>query len=170
MDPISALDDAIDAAPSVVDAISTLAELEAVEVSLLGKDSPVGVVRQSMGKLDHGDRPKVGARLNEATQRIGELLGARRQQLGLIEEAERLRVEAIDVTLESVTFPAGSLHLVQQTIDEVVDIFIGLGYQVASGPEAELAWYNFDALNTPPTHPSRWESDTMYLDWGDPRR
>jgi phenylalanyl-tRNA synthetase alpha chain len=50
----------------------------------------------------------------------------------------------------------------------VVDIFVGLGYTVASGPEAELAWYNFDALNTPPTHPARLESDTMYLDWGDP--
>jgi phenylalanyl-tRNA synthetase alpha chain len=70
--------------------------------------------------------------------------------------------------LERIRFPSGSLHLVQQTIDEIVDIFVGLGYQVASGPEAELAYYNFDALNTPPSHPSRWESDTMYLDWGAP--
>lgn len=168
MDPIAALDDAIDAAPSAVDATSSLAELEAVETSLLGKDSPVGMVRRSMGNLDHGDRPKVGAKLNEASKRIGEVLGARRHQLELVEEEERLKLEAIDVTLKSITFPAGSLHLVQQTIDEVIDIFIGLGYQVASGPEAELAWYNFDALNTPPTHPSRWETDTMYLDWGDP--
>jgi phenylalanyl-tRNA synthetase alpha chain len=60
------------------------------------------------------------------------------------------------------------MHLIQQTIDEIVDIFVGLGYQVADGPEAELGWYNFDALNTPPTHPSRLESDTMYLDYGEP--
>jgi len=168
MDPLSALDDAIEAAPSAVDAASTLAELDAVGASLLGKDSAVGTVRQSMGKLDHDDRPKVGKKLNEASSRIGRVLDARRQHLETQEEENRLEVEAIDVTLESIRFPAGSLHLVQQTIDEVVDIFIGLGYQVASGPEAELAWYNFDALNTPPTHPSRWESDTMYLDWGDP--
>jgi phenylalanyl-tRNA synthetase alpha chain len=60
------------------------------------------------------------------------------------------------------------LHLLQQTVDEIVDIFVGLGYRVADGPEAELAWYNFDALNTPPTHPSRLESDTVYLDYGAP--
>jgi phenylalanyl-tRNA synthetase alpha chain len=60
------------------------------------------------------------------------------------------------------------MHLIQQTIDEIVDIFVGLGYLVADGPEAELGWYNFDALNTPPTHPSRLESDTMYLDYGEP--
>ena len=148
MDPISALNNAIDAASSTVDATSTLAELETAEALLLGKDSPVGIVRQSMGKLDHGDRPKVGAKLNEATERIGSLLTARRQQLEVLEEAERLRSEAIDVTLESVTFPAGSVHLVQQTIDEVVDIFVGLGYQVASGPEAELAWYNFIEISS----------------------
>lgn len=168
MDPIAALDDAIEAAPSAVDAVSTLVELEAVEATLLGKESSVGAVRQSMGKLDPGDRPKVGAKLNEASERIGGVLKTRRRELEAVEEAGRLVVEAIDVTLESITFPSGSVHLVQQTIDEVIDIFVGLGYQVASGPEAELAWYNFDALNTPPTHPSRWESDTMYLDWGDP--
>jgi phenylalanyl-tRNA synthetase alpha chain len=58
--------------------------------------------------------------------------------------------------------------LIQQVIDEVCEIFVGLGYQVAEGPEAEIGWYNFDALNTPATHPSRAESDTMYLDFGDP--
>ena len=89
-------------------------------------------------------------------------------ELAAAEEAERLSGEWIDVTLESVSIPTGSLHLIQQTIDEVSDIFVGLGYAVADGPEAELAYYNFDALNTPPTHPSRLESDTMYLDFGDP--
>jgi phenylalanyl-tRNA synthetase alpha chain len=63
---------------------------------------------------------------------------------------------------------SATLHLLQQTIDEIVDIFVGLGYRVADGPEAELGWYNFDALNTPPTHPSRLESDTVYLDYGAP--
>ena len=86
--------------------------------------------------------------------------------LELVEEGLRLTEDRIDVTLEAVTFPTGSQHLIQQTIDEVVDIFVGLGYQVADGPEAELGWYNFDALNTPPTHPSRLESDTVYLDYG----
>ena len=121
-----------------------------------------------MGSYDDDLKPKVGAKLNEATARIGRLLGAKREVLEQIAEERRIGAEAIDVTLETIRFPIGTHHLVQQTIDEIVDIFIGLGYQVASGPEAELAYYNFDALNTPPTHPSRWESDTMYLEWGDP--
>ena len=168
MDPIATLDQAIDAAPEEVAGARSLDDLERVESHLLGKDSPVGQVRRSMGQLDNELKPKVGAKLNEASGRIGDLLTARRVQLEAVEEERRLRDESIDITLETVRFPSGALHVVQQTIDEIVDIFIGLGYQVAAGPEAELAWYNFDALNTPPTHPSRWEQDTLYLDWGDP--
>ncbi|HET9258928.1 MAG TPA: phenylalanine--tRNA ligase subunit alpha [Acidimicrobiia bacterium] len=168
MDPITTLDDAIADASVVVATARTLEELERVESALLGKDSPVGSVRRAMGSFGDDEKPQVGAKLNEATGRISRLLGEKRAALETEAETRRIREDAIDVTLESVTIPRGSLHLVQQTIDEVVDIFVGLGYQVASGPEADLAYYNFDALNTPPTHPSRWESDTMYLDWGDP--
>ncbi|MEA1904182.1 MAG: phenylalanine--tRNA ligase subunit alpha [Actinomycetota bacterium] len=168
MDAISSLSRAIDDAPSAIAAADSLAALDAVESQLLGKGSAVDAVRRSMGTLDPEDRPKVGAKLNEANTRIGELLTRRRAELEAADEEVRLREEAIDVTLEAVSFRSGSLHLVQQTIDEVVDIFIGLGYRVADGPEAELGWYNFDALNTPPTHPARLESDTMYLDWGKP--
>jgi len=121
-----------------------------------------------MGHLDNESKPKVGAKLNEATGKIQALLATRRDAIEAVAEEQRLRDEAIDVTLGALALPSGKLHVVQQTIDEIVDIFLGLGYQVASGPEAELAYYNFDALNTPPTHPSRWESDTMYLDWGAP--
>lgn len=166
MDPIATLDEAIGSAPAEIAGAASLDELEAVETSLLGKDSAIGSVRRSMGGLDDELKPKVGAKLMEASGRIGDLLAGRRAELEAIEEERRLREENIDVTLESVDFPEGHLHLVQQTIDEIVDIFVGLGYQVVGGPEAELAYYNFDALNTPPTHPSRWESDTMYLDWG----
>ncbi len=168
MDSVARLDDALASAPESIGGADTLDELERVETSLLGKDSPVGVVRRSMGRLDPEERPTVGSRLNEVTGQINRLLAERRHQLEVVDEERRLREETIDVTLEAVSFPRGSLHVIQQTIDEVVDIFVGLGYQVAAGPEAELAYYNFDALNTPPTHPARLESDTMYLDWGDP--
>jgi phenylalanyl-tRNA synthetase alpha chain len=168
MDPLAILDQAIADAPTAVAGIDSRQSLEMVEAELLGKDSPIGQVRRSMGSLDDDLKPRVGAKLNEATARIDRLLDEKRMVVQEAEESKRLLEEEIDVTLERVTFPAGSLHLVQQTIDEIVDIFIGLGYQVASGPEADLAYYNFDALNTPPSHPSRWESDTMYLDWGAP--
>ncbi|HUG07465.1 MAG TPA: phenylalanine--tRNA ligase subunit alpha [Acidimicrobiia bacterium] len=168
MDPIATLDEAIGSAPAEIAGAASLDELEAVETSLLGKDSAIGSVRRSMGGLDDELKPKVGAKLNEASERISELLADRRAELAALEEERRLGEEMIDVTLETVQFPAGALHLVQQTIDEIVDIFVGLGYQVVAGPEADLAYYSFDALNTPPTHPARWEQDTMYLDWGDP--
>jgi phenylalanyl-tRNA synthetase alpha chain len=110
----------------------------------------------------------VGARLNEVTEQIQSLLAKRRAALEVEGEALLLEADRIDVTLESYRLPSATLHLLQQTIDEIVDIFVGLGYRVADGPEAELARYNFDALNTPPTHPSRLESDTVYLDYGAP--
>lgn len=168
MDPIATLDDAIADAPDQIATAPTLEALDTVETSLLGKNSPVGTVRRSMGRLDNDLKPKVGAKLNEATSRIQGLLSEKRAELEMADEERRLLEERIDVTLEAVRYPAGTLHLVQQAIDETVDIFLGLGYQVAEGPEAELAYYNFDALNTPATHPSRWEQDTMYLDWGAP--
>lgn len=168
MDAVQSLDEAIESASTAVESADDLEQLAAVEASLLGPDSVVGVVRKSMGRLDPQERPKVGAKLNEASVAIGGLLDSRRSVLEVEEESRRLADEKIDVTLASITIPSGVKHLVQKVIDDTVDIFVGLGYQVASGPEAELAFYNFDALNTPPDHPSRWDSDTMYLDFGDP--
>jgi phenylalanyl-tRNA synthetase alpha chain len=167
MDPVTRLEGLVESAPALIQRALTSGELDSVETALLGRESELAEVRRQMGTLDVESRPRVGAAINRATEEINRLLAARRTVLESAEEADRLAGETIDVTLESVTFPLGARHLIQQTIDEVVDIFIGLGYQVASGPEAELAWYNFDALNTPPTHPARLESDTMYLEWGE---
>ncbi len=168
MDPGSTLDDVLADAPAAVSGASSLDELDQIESNLLGKSSTVGDLRRSMGSLDPDQRPLVGARLNEVTEGIQTLIAGRRVELEIEDQTRRLTEDRIDVTLESYVFPRGSLHLIQQTIDEVMDIFVGLGYTVADGPEAELSWYNFDALNTPPTHPSRMESDTMYLDYGAP--
>lgn len=168
MSAVSALDDVLGSAAQAVAAATSVEELDAVEADLLGKESKVGEVRRSMGTLDPAERPIVGAKLNEISRTLQALLEDRRNALAGEEEERRLVDDRLDMTMESVVIPRGSLHLIQQTIDEVVDIFVGLGYQVASGPEAELAYYNFDALNTPVTHPSRLESDTMYLDFGDP--
>lgn len=168
MTPVETLDSVLKGAEEQVAGASNLDELSATEASLLGKDSEVGQVRVSMGKLDPADRPVVGAKLQEVTASINALLNRKRQAFEMEAEKAKLASERLDVTLEAITFPRGSLHLIQQTIDDITDIFVGLGYQVADGPEAELGWYNFDALNTPATHPSRLESDTMYLDYGDP--
>jgi len=168
MDPLTILDQAVAGAPASIAAASSLDELDRVESDLLGKSSAIGQVRRSMGEIDAETRPQVGAKLNQVTEEILSHLEQRRRELALAGEERAFREDATDVTMERVRLRSGSLHLVQQVIDEVVDIFIGLGYQVAEGPEAELAWYSFDALNTPSTHPTRWDTDTMYLAWGDP--
>jgi phenylalanyl-tRNA synthetase alpha chain len=113
-------------------------------------------------------RRDAGRMINEVAKEIEAAVVVRREQLASAARAATIAAEGIDVTVDYVTVPSGRIHLIQQVIDEVCDIFVGLGYHIAEGPEAELAWYNFDALNTPPDHPGRLESDTMYLDYGKP--
>ena len=168
MTSVNHLDAALAAAPGAIEEAQSSRDLDQVEAALLGKDSALGEVRRSIGALDPEQRPAVGSRLSEVTAEIQRMLAQRRAGLEEAELLNRLTSDSIDVTLERVQIQKGSIHLIQQTIDEIVDIFVGLGYQMATGPEAELAWYNFDALNTPLTHPSRLESDTMYLEFGDP--
>ncbi len=146
----------------------SLDEIGAAEAAAIGRESQVAAARRSLGALPPQDRRDAGRAINEVAAALEEAITARRTELAAEERQRRILAEAIDVTLDYETIPAGSLHLIQQVIDEVCDIFVGLGYQVADGPEAELSWYNFDALNTPPDHPGRLESDTMYLDYGPP--
>lgn len=168
MDHVSLLQKAAEAATPAIASAASVEELDRVEADLLGKTSDIGRVRSSIGQMALDERPRVGAELKRVTSEIETLLRDRRRVLEAEEAERRLQEERVDVTLPAVTFPAGALHLIQQTIDEITDIFTSIGYQVADGPEAELGWYNFDALNTPPSHPARFESDTMYLDYGDP--
>jgi phenylalanyl-tRNA synthetase alpha chain len=154
-------------APEMVAAARTLEELEALDADLLGKRSKLMELQRSIGGLPPEEKPRVGQALQSARARIESVFSARRAALEVEAANALLEGDRVDVTLEALTLPLGAAHLIQQTIDEVCDIFVGLGYLVAEGPEAEIGWYNFDALNTPPTHPSRAESDTMYLDFGD---
>ncbi|HEY7582927.1 MAG TPA: phenylalanine--tRNA ligase subunit alpha [Acidimicrobiia bacterium] len=151
-----------------IQAARTVADLDEVEKKLLGRNSPIGEARRGLGKLDPSERPAAGAEVNRVSAEISGLLAQKRAELERATADLLLVNDSVDVTVERWTLSQGTEHLVQQTIDEVCNIFIGLGYRVEQGPEAELAWFNFDALNTPPHHPSRFESDTLYLDFGDP--
>lgn len=161
------LESVVASAPALVAAAATLDELEALDAELLGKRSKLLELQRSIGSLAPEEKPKVGQAIQSARARIEAVFAARRAVLEVEAANALLEGDRVDVTLEALTLPVGASHLIQQTIDEVCDIFVGLGYRVAEGPEAEIAWYNFDALNTPATHPSRAESDTMYLDFGD---
>lgn len=161
------LDNIVQSAPARLAESETLDELDLLEAELVGKQSKLAELQRGIGKLSQEDKPLVGKALQEARAALTAAITGRRQILGRAAADALLEDDRIDMTLPGYTIPCGSLHLVQQTIDEIVEIFAALGYAVADGPEAELSVYNFDALNTPPSHPSRAESDTMYLDYGE---
>jgi phenylalanyl-tRNA synthetase alpha chain len=151
-----------DAATAIAAAADT-AELEALRVGLLGKKGRLSSVLGAMGKLTAEERPLVGQRANALKEQVQTLLGTRLERLRAAAMAEKLAGETLDVTAPSRYVPAGHRHPLIRTIEEIVDIFAGLGYRVEEGPEAETDYYNFTALNIPPHHPARDMQDTFYL-------
>jgi phenylalanyl-tRNA synthetase alpha chain len=146
----------------------TMEVLATIEAEAIGRESPIAAARRNLGKMPADERREAGRLINEVAKDLEAVIAARREVVRAEERNAAIAAEAIDVTIDYMSLPKGRLHVVQQVMDEVCDIFVGLGYHIADGPEAELAWYNFDALNTPPDHPGRLESDTMYIDYGEP--
>ena len=141
----------------------TLEGLEAVRVGYLGKKGSLTAVLRGLGGLSAEERPEVGRVSNEVRRALEEALEEKRAALEHAEHARRIVAEAVDVTLPGRKRPVGRQHVLHQIVDEIVEIFTGLGYQVAEGPEVELDYYNFTALNHPPDHPARALQDTFYV-------
>jgi phenylalanyl-tRNA synthetase alpha chain len=146
--------------------------LNQVETEFLGKRSALTRAHRALGGLSPEARKEAGHRLNEVRDQLQSLLAARRSDLAESERAEALRTDRLDLTEvipDQVRTPPmrGHLHLVTQARAELEDVFVGMGFGVAEGPEAETDWYNFEALNMPPAHPARGMYDTMYLDIGE---
>ena len=148
---------------------STLGELEELESGALGRRSEIAQARRGIGQMDPERRKTAGRLIGEATRVLTEAAEKRRAVLREEAEDRLLWEDRVDVTLPFRPFRRGTHHLLTRTMDEACDIFRAMGYRMEEGPEVELAWYNFDALNTPPTHPSRFESDTMYVESYDGR-
>ncbi len=142
---------------------SDAAALEDLRVGLLGKKGRLSGVLGAMGRLPGEERPLVGQRANRLKDQVQQLLGARLEAMRSAAMAERLERERIDVTAGCSYVPPGHRHPLQSTIEEIVDIFAGLGYRVSEGPEIETDHYNFSALNIPEHHPARDMQDTFYL-------
>jgi len=155
-----------DEALSAVELAGSTSELESVRVKYLGRSAGLTEIKKGIRNLPPEDRREVGGAANRATNEIEAALTERLASVVAAEREERLRAEAVDVTLPGVPYPKGSLHPSMRIIDEVVDFFVGLGYKVAEGPEVETDYYNFTALNIPPGHPARGEHDTFFLDEG----
>ena len=137
--------------------------LEQLRVGLLGKKGRLSGVLGAMGKLPGNERPKVGQRANVLKTQVQSLLGERLQAVKKAAMAERIARESIDVTAPASGIPMGHRHPLITTTEEIVDLFLGLGYSVAEGPEVEKDHYNFTALNIPEDHPARDMQDTFYL-------
>ena len=143
---------------------SNLQGLDDSRVQFLGKKGSLTALLKNLGKLDPAERPKAGAKINEAKTQLAKQIEARRSVLEEKAIATQLSAEKIDVTLPAATQAAGSLHPVTRTIDRITRLFAGAGYQVAQGPEVEDDFHNFEALNIPSHHPARAMHDTFYVD------
>ena len=139
------------------------AALEQLRVGLLGKKGRLSAVLGAMGKLPGQERPVVGQRANVLKTQVQTLLSDRLQAVQQAAMAERIARESIDVTAPPSGIPMGHRHPLITTTEEIVDLFLGLGYSVAEGPEVEKDHYNFTALNIPEDHPARDMQDTFYL-------
>ena len=142
---------------------SDAAALEQLRVGLLGKKGRISGVLGAMGKLPGSERPLVGQRANVLKTQVQSLLAERLAAVKQAAMAERIASESIDVTAPASGIPMGHRHPLITTTEEIVDLFLGLGYSVAEGPEVEKDYYNFTALNIPEDHPARDMQDTFYL-------
>ena len=152
-------------AEAAIGATDDAAELEELRVRYLGRKAELTRILRGIGGLPSDERGPAGSAANAARQALEELLERRRSELeaGHLERA--LAAEAVDVTLPGTPpFPVGSRNLLIRTLREIEDVFCGLGYRVMEGPEVELDYYNFTALNHPPGHPARMAQDTFYVD------
>ncbi len=140
-----------------------LSQLEELRVKFLGKKGQVSQILRGMGKLSAEERPKVGALANEVKEALQSSLESTKEKLLFAQIQAQLAAETLDVTMPGVIRPLGKVHPLNGIIDRVTEIFLGLGYTVAEGPEIENDYYNFEALNTPPDHPARDMQDTFYL-------
>ena len=140
-----------------------LKELNALRVKYLGKKGELTLILRGMGGLSPEERPVIGSLVNELREEIEILIQSKEKEFKNQELLERLENETIDVTEPSKKVILGSLHPITQIIEEVEEIFLGMGYEIADGPEVEKATYNFDKLNTPPDHPARDVQDTFYI-------
>ncbi len=149
-------------------AAATLDDLHAVELEVLGKAGPLAEFKKQVGGLEPDERRTVGQALNQSRHDIESAVAQRRGALEADVRRRTLAAEHLDLTEIEVQRRRGHLHLVTQTRDALEDIFVGMGFSVAEGPEAESDWYNFEALNLPAAHPARSMYDTLYLDLNEP--
>ncbi len=140
-----------------------LKDLQEVRVAYLGKKGPITEVLRGMGKLSKEERPVIGELANKVRENIANELDEKKSTLEAIELEKQLENETIDVTLPGRPIQIGGPHLLTSIVEEIEDLFIGMGFEVREGPEVETDYYNFEALNLPKGHPARDMQDSFYI-------
>jgi phenylalanyl-tRNA synthetase alpha chain len=151
-------------AEAAISKAASTGQLEELRIQYLGRKAELPNLLRTVAQLAPEERAVTGKAANEARQALESQFDRRNQELAAAELHEELTHNRVDITLPPDPAPnVGTLHLLTQTRREIEDVFLGLGFNIAEGPEVETAYYNFDALNTPVTHPSRLATDTFYI-------
>lgn len=140
-----------------------LEALENIRIKYMGKKGELTAVLKGMGKLSAEERPKIGALANEIRQKLEKEIDERKTSIAKAIEEKKLADEVIDVTMPGRRNNEGKPHPLTQVREELEEIFMGMGFSIADGPEVEYDYYNFEALNIPKNHPARDEQDTFYI-------
>lgn len=143
--------------------VKELKELDELKVKFLGKKGELTAILKGMGKLSAEERPVVGQLANEVRSAIEEKIDEAKKDLSKKAQEIKLKAETIDVTMPGKQTACGHKHPMSIVIDEITNIFMGMGYEIAEGPEIEKDYYNFEALNIPANHPAKDEQDTFYI-------
>ena len=143
--------------------LSSMQELENIRIKYLGKKGALTSVLRGMGSLSKEERPIIGQMANEIRCYLEDKLEAAKSMLHQKQKEEKLKQEVIDVTMPGKGKSLGKKHPLSLVLNELEDIFIGMGFEIAEGPELELDYYNFEALNIPENHPARDDQDTFYI-------
>ena len=141
-----------------------LNELVSLKVKYLGKKGELSLLLKQMGGLSPSDRKRVGQLANSVRNDLEQAIQEKMKNIKLIEQNRKMQAERVDVTLPGRKFQIGNRHPLSKVMEEINDIFIGMGFSIAQGPEIETDHYNFEALNIPPDHPARDTQDTFYID------
>lgn len=146
-----------------IESITTLQELQDLKVKYLGKKGELTSILKGLGGLSAEERPKIGSMVNQVRDELEKSIESAEKAMKAKALEQRLEKEKIDVTMPSKNIALGSVHPITQVIEDVKEIFLGMGYSIADGPEIERTYYVFDQLNTPIDHPARDLQDTFYV-------
>ena len=150
-------------AKAAISAVTDLSALDDLRVGILGKKGELTAILKQMGKLSAEERPAMGQLANQVRSTVEGLIAEKSAALQAAAQNARLAAETIDITMPGKKPPTGRLHPLQIVEEEVKEIFLGMGFSIADGPEVVYDYYNFEALNLPPDHPARDTQDTFYI-------